>query len=211
MMSDAKTARPAPRRRRRLHRRGTAMIEFVLVVPFLAMILALTFFFGWATLHKHQVVVADRYAAWRRIEAGSWPTEDDLNRLMFMDRAEDVNLSGSSSDLRATAIDLAGQTASQHELAGSLADELVVNRFPAGRRAHVAAKFHSNQAMWDRFSGYIRHQHGREGITWRRDEVNCWSTLRDQYYAQFDRDMRSIPAPARGMASMIRRLYLKHW
>ncbi len=195
----------------RLHRRGTAMTEFVLIVPVLGVILGLTFFFGWALMHKHQVLIADRYAAWKRIETGSWPTEEELNEIAFANRATDVQIGGSQHELRETAEDLVGEVGSRHEMARALADELTVNRFPAGRRAHVAASFDANQALWEKFTGHIRHRHAREGVTWRRDEVNCWSVLRDQYYDDFDQDMQRIRAPGNGMAQMIRRLYLRHW
>jgi len=190
---------------------GTAMTEMILVIPFLATILGLTFFFGWAMMHKQQVLVADRYAAWRRIETGAWPTENDLNRMVFVNKAQDVQLSGTTDGLKETPRDLVGEADARHQLAGALADDLVVQRFPAGRRADVAASFDADKALWEKFTGHIRHHHGREGVTWRRDEVHCWTTLRNQFYSDFDEDMRSIPAPANGMANTIRRLYLAIW
>ena len=200
-------------RKRRIdtRRRGTAMAEMVLAVPLLGLILGLTFFFGWALMHKHEVLVANRHAAWRRIETGAWPSEEELNVAAFGDEAEDVRLSGSESGLRRTAADLAGEADSRHQMAGDYADELIVNRFPAGRRANVSANFGSDEALWNKFVGYIPGEHGREGVTWRRDEVNPWSTLRDGFYADFAREMLSVPAPASAMARTIRHLYLANW
>ncbi len=187
------------------------MVEFVLVLPLLAVILGLTFFFGWATMHKHQVVVADRYAAWRRIETGSWPAEAELNDIAFMGKAADVNLAGSQDGLKETAQDLQGAAGRQHERAGDLAEELVVQRFPAGQEAHVSARFDPQQALWAKFTGYIHHAHGREGVSWRRDHVNCWDVLRDQFYPEFDEELGRLPPPASGMAGTIRHLYLANW
>ena len=59
--------------------------------------------------------------------------------------------------------------------------------------------------------GHIHDHHAREGITWRRDEVNSWSLLRDQYYWDLDGRLRRVPAPGDGMARVIRKLYLAHW
>jgi len=173
------------------------MIEFVLVVPILAIIVSLTFFFGWALMHKHQVVVADRYAAWRRVETGSWPSENRLNAVCFANKAVGVSLTGSGVE-RETARDLVDEAGALSRRSEALAEELIVNVWPGGRSARVAAKFHGSQAFWERIGlgGWMQSRHGREGITWRCVEVNCWP---------------GIDAPADGMASMIRTLYLEHW
>ena len=141
-----------------------------MIVPFLAVILGLTFFFGWALMHKHQVVVANRYSAWARIETGAWPSEDEINTKCFMDKASDVSLSGSQVG-RETPDDLATEAEGHGANVGELAMHMVVDPFPVGRQAHVAAKFDSEQALWQHFTGYIDHRHRREGLTWRRDEV----------------------------------------
>ena len=93
------------------------------------------------------------------------------------------------------------------------AAELLLDRFPAGRRARVSARFRAHQALWQRedLIRYIHSRHGREGITWRRDEVRPWRVLRDQFYLELDEALRRVPAPGDGMAQMIRELYLAHW
>ena len=194
----------------RFGRRGTAMVEFVLVLPLLLTVLAATFFFGWAMMHKHQVSVADRYAAWRRVETGSWPSEDRINEVCFADRAKDVDLV-SEAAVGQTArdlVDVAGQQGGPVKL---LAEELVVERYPGGKQARVSATFRHAMALWAKSAGTITHHHGREGVTWRRDEVSCWTTLRDQYYSGLDGELLKVPAPANGMASMVRGLYLARW
>ena len=194
----------------RFGRRGTAMVEFVLVLPLLLTVLAATFFFGWAMMHKHQVSVADRYAAWRRVETGSWPSEDRINEVCFADRAKDVDLV-SEAAVGQTArdlVDVAGQQGGPVKL---LAEELVVERYPGGKQARVSATFRHAMALWAKSAGAITHHHGREGVTWRRDEVSCWPALRDLYYSGLDGELLKVPAPANGMASMVRGLYLARW
>lgn len=186
------------------------MMEFVLVVPFLAIILGLTFFFGWAYMHRHQVVIANRYAAWQRVENGAWPSEEKLNKLFFADRAVDVQVHAMGLE-RWTARDLLDEVGAESRRTGLYAEELLWDRFPGGHRAHVAAKFSSNRALWEQFQGHIHDSHGREGITWRRDEVNCWTTLRDEFYPDLDAALRAVPDPGAPMAQVIRRLYLVHW
>ena len=196
--------------RRYSYRRGTAVVEFVLAIPFLAFILGITFFFGWALMHKQKVMIADRYSAWQRVETGSWPGEDRLNNLVFNGRAADVNLS-SEEPVWETADDLVNQTGQISRQSEMLADELVLQRFPAGHRAHVAASFDPEETLWQRYTGAIHHRYGREGITWRRAEVSCWLTLRDFYYADLDAVLERMPAPANRMAQTIRSFYLASW
>jgi len=191
-------------------RRGTAMVEFVLTVPLLATVLGLTFFFGWVMMHKHQVVVADRYAAWSRVEAGAWPGTDDLNIRCFARTADGVYLD-TLEGVTETVHDLVGLSAARGPRAGVLADRLLDERFPGGQRAQVGASWNASQPLWQQFVGRIKHQHGREGITWRRDEVSPWNTLRDEYYSDMDTSLENIRDPARNMGQMIRGLYLAHW
>jgi len=186
------------------------VVEFVLAIPFLAFILGITFFFGWALMHKQKVMIADRYSAWQRVETGSWPGEDRLNTLIFNGRAADVNLSSEES-IWETVDDLVNQAGEISRQSEILADELVLQHFPAGHRVNVAASFDPEETLWQRYTGAIRHRYGREGITWRRAEVSCWSTLRDFYYADLDSVLERMPAPANQMAQTIRSLYLASW
>jgi hypothetical protein len=186
------------------------MTEFVLVLPLLAGIIALTFFFGWAMMHKEQVVMASRYSAWHRVDSGIWPTEEKINEVCFNDRANKVVL-GTGPGVGDTARDLVAQTAGFGGNTELLADATVVQRFPGGHDAHVAANFDNTRAIWNKLGGDIHSQHAREGITWRRDEVGCWGVLRDIFYPDMDAQLERIAPPANGMAQMVRGLYLTHW
>lgn len=201
---------PIQQERRSVSSRGTAVIEFILAVPFLAFILGITFFFGWALMHKQKVVIADRYTAWQRVETGAWPSESRLNNLVFNGIATYVDLSAEEPVLE-TADDLVTQTGEISRQGQILADELVRQNFPAGQRAHVAVSFDPDETLWQRYTGAIHHRYGREGITWRRAEVSCWRSLRDLYYAGFDAAMERMPPPADQMARVIRSLYLASW
>ncbi|MCD4699168.1 MAG: pilus assembly protein [Phycisphaerae bacterium] len=199
---------------RPLHvRRGTAIAEFVLAVPLLAIVLGLTFFFGWVMMHKHQVLVANRYSAWQRVDTGVWPGEDRLNSIAFNNRASDVVLS-SEAPVGETADELISHAGNISPRAEVLAEELITEQYPTGLRAHVSADFNPRQALWQNvMDGMydIHHRHGREGVTWRRGEVSCWSVLRNQYYSELDDSLERVSSPADGMAQMIRGLYLTGW
>ncbi|MDY7009478.1 MAG: TadE family protein [Planctomycetota bacterium] len=194
-------------------RRGTAISEFVLAIPLLAIVLGLTFFFGWVMMHKHQVLVANRYSAWQRVDTGAWPGEDRLNSVAFTNRASDVVLS-SEAPVGETADELISRAGNMSPRTELLAEELITEQYPPGWRAHVSADFNPRQALWQNVMGGmydIHHRHGREGVTWRRDEVSCWSVLRNQYYSELDDSLGRVSSPADEMAQMIRELYLTGW
>jgi hypothetical protein len=199
------------RRRSRIRfRRGTAVTEFILAIPLLAVVLGLTLFFGWGLMHKQQVIIADRYATWQQVETGSWPGTGKLNETFFRNEASSVDLDGIPA-VTETVTDLVAEAGGRSGLAEALADTMLAQRYPGGKRAQVSAKFDSNRALWERHNGTIHHRHGREGITWRRDEVQPWETLRDVYYPELDAGLQRVSPPADGMADMIRGLYLKRW
>lgn len=204
--------RPRPGRTR-----GSAVVEMILAIPILGVFLGLIFFFGWVMMHKQQVLVADRYAAWQKVDTGAWPSEDHVNATSFQNRAIDVNLdhwpSGSppADDLVAQATDRSGR-------AGELSTHLIAGDtgvFPVGRTADVRAAFFSGKALWESMmtgSKYMGHHHSREGVTWRRNEAKPWGTLRDVFYQDFDNALQNQQAtPAAQMAQMIRGLYLASW
>lgn len=204
---------------------GSAVIEMVLVVPILGVFFALVFFFGWVMMHKQQVVVADRYAVWQRIDTGVWPSKDHVNATSFQNRAIDVNLdhwpSGSPP-----ADNLVAQATDRSPQAGDFSTRLIGGDsgvFPSGRTADVKADFQAGRSFvqflerqMNQPSGggaqYMGHHHSREGISWRRNEVNPWNTLRDVFYQDFDNALQQQQStPAAQMAQMIRNLYLASW
>ncbi|MCK4624088.1 MAG: pilus assembly protein [Phycisphaerae bacterium] len=192
---------------------GTAMVEFVIALPFLAIVLGLTFFFGWVMMHKHQVLIANRYSAWQRVDTGAWPGEGSLNELAFNNRASSVSLS-SENPVADTVNDLVTEAGNMSPRTEVLAEELVTEQYPPGRRAHVSADFNPRKALWQnvmRDMYDIHHRHGREGVTWRRGEASCWPVLRNQYYSELDESLERISSPADRMAEMIRGLYLAGW
>ena len=54
-------------RMKRHRSRGTAMVEFVMCIPLLALLISGMFFFGWAMRNQQKVKVSDRYAVWRAV------------------------------------------------------------------------------------------------------------------------------------------------
>lgn len=202
---------------------GTAMIETTLALPFFAVILSLTFFFGWVMMHKQQTILASRYNAWSRVDTGVWPDEARINDIVFANKAAILTLGQATGDpavdnswggggsTNTTPGDLISSVGNVNQIAGGLADEMVGKRFPHGYRASVAAEFSPVQNFWAQFRGPISAHDSREGVSWRRDNVTPWNVLRDQFYSPFDTALESVAPPANDMAQMIRSLYLAYW
>lgn len=218
----------ALRTRGAVRRRGTAMIEFVFCVPLLALVLALTFFFGYLMKNQQAIKAADRYATWRDVYNPN-PTPSDVNNLLFAGRAVNMQVyqrwdvgdptpagytPGLTLDEWVTA-----STAVSPE-AGSFAQSTIHDRFPHHYGKAVVAEFPSTVGAWQQFNGPVSsHQidgdvmlgHAREGVEWRRTQAGISETIREQYLQTLDAVLLGIPSPGDGMAQMIRRLYVNGW
>lgn len=187
------------------------MIEFVFCVPLIALVLGLTFFFGWSMKNQQRVIVSARYTAWKNVLSRTTPTSDNLNETFFGDKADDVSvdLDPGTND---TLIDYAQQAGSQYGAAvETLATELAMERFPNCHRAGLGAEFSSDVGIWSKFTGPITRSHIRDGIEWRRGQALQEQAVADQFYSPFDSALSGIPAPADELAQMFRDLYLQGW
>lgn len=191
-------------------RRGTALLEFVMCIPLFALIIALTFFFGWAMVNQQRVKVSARYKVWRDLRSTSEVTGGALNRDFYERRAESVDLF-SDSGVAETLDDLVTEAGVVSRPAGALAQEAVLDYFPHERRTQVAAEFPTDVRAWRRFKGPIEHRYGRAGVEWRRGEASCRMPLLHQYLDVLDSELRSVPAPADGLCRTVRQLYGNGW
>jgi len=151
-------------------RRGTALVEFAMVIPLLALIISLTFFVGWARTNQQHVWAATRYAAWRPVRGGGSVRTDDLNLWFFADRAEDVSLRSDHGpdQTREELVAAAGDVSQRAYL---LAEAGVLDRWPRSCLARTGAAFPTHLALWRRFQGVIGGSCRREGVEWRRGQV----------------------------------------
>jgi len=193
-------------------RRGNVLMEFVLIIPLLATILGLTFFFGWAFTNQQHVKVSDRFQCWRRVRLGSSASVSQLNAWFFQNRANEETLeqgggSGPTQTLR-DLIDTVGNFSSRAE---GLADGVVWNRAERGRRAMVAAEFPSDIGIYQQFTGKIRDDHTRDGREWRWRQLRCEPVIRDEFLSELDSVLESIPNPGDSLGEMARKLYLSAW
>lgn len=201
-------------------RHGTAMMEAVLCVPLIALVLGLTFFFGWGMRNQQHVIISDRYAAWRLVLAkdavgGGW-----LDQKFFGERAGSVTVDfgGGPKDTLKEYVLYAGHRGAPVE---ALARSLVLQRFPGGISAEVSAEFPPDafRGVWSMFpgeleqtgGGEIKRRHVREGVEWRNKEAALERQVRDQFFVPLDTALLSIPAPGDGLGRAFQKLYIRRW
>lgn len=195
-------------------RRGAALIEFVVIVPLLATILGLTFFFGWAMKNQQRVKVASRYHTWRALYCGSYPKHPTegrhltLNEMLFDNTAGGVGTGGGQGPIESLE-ELVESTAEKGGGAQNLAQTLVMEHCPRGRAGSVEAGFPTDVGIWERYRGPIYHRHTREGKEWRRGQFSYLEPIKDLFLQELDDVILDIAHPQ--LRENLRRLYLKRW
>jgi hypothetical protein len=190
--------------------RGTSVIEMVLVIPLLATIIFLVWFFGWSMTNQQHVRISDRYTAWRTFHGGG-VTNDGLNDSFFDSKAININVDYTMPDQDDTIQDFIVAAATVSPEAQSLADRTAGQKFPRGRRDRVWAEFPSTVGLWQKYAGQITSISGREGLEWRYTQAQESGAITDQFLQDIETTLNAVPAPGDDMATMIRRLYISGW
>ena len=196
-------------------RRGAAMIEMVLVIPFLAFMIGVIYFFGWAMMHQQHVKVSDRYASWRAVYGGG-TTGDNLNDYFFRNQGTNIELAyeAAPGDTAATYDDYLAAASRMGQMPAGLADRTVVQGnqgFSRGHYTNVAAEFPHRSGVSSLYKGQIRAGAGRQGLEWRRAHANEVAALVDQFLGDVDSAMNGVPGDGNAMGQVVRRLYLDGW
>ena len=207
-------------------RRGTVMIEFMMVIPLLAAILGYTFFFGWAMVNQQHVKIADRFQTWRRVRAGSRVGAKTLNERIFQGHLDEDEYSRNGQDggtqtrnTFETFSDLVDKAQAQSEDAGFLAESLLgtyeeSSKAERGRLTTVRGKFPSEIGIFqsvEDYQGAIKHTHMRDGRAWRWRQLRCEDIIKDEFLSELDETLEDVPSPGDGLAGMAQDLYLKKW
>jgi len=193
----------------RRRRRGTALLEFVMSVPLFALIIMLTFFFGWSMTNQQHVKASSRYVTWRSVLTGSGASSEELNRLFFQDQApQDENYrtsrGGGPSDALEGLVAASGSHGADVE---ELARRLVMETFPRGRSTGIAVRFETSIDAWRQFTGRIHSRHTREGVEWRHREARVGGVLTEQFLFELDETLNNVPAPGDRLGRMFATLY----
>jgi hypothetical protein len=193
-------------------RKGTMVLEMLMVIPLLSLIVVLIFFWGWAMVNQQSVRISDRYAAWENAYAK--PISTGAINQDFMGNTAFKLLVANDGGKNQTVQDFATQTRDNYgPAAGNFADDLITY-VPGGCQDFVSAEFPSDVTLMQRFQGAIKDTYGREGVEWRRNQLNEVSTIQKLYLTQdggVDTTLNSIGGQGGPMAQMIRNLYLGGW
>jgi len=150
-------------------RRGAALIEFVMIIPMLAMIIGLTFFFGWTMANRLHVRESSRYAAWRHVRTKSAVGSGRLNEAFYDHRGTNIGITRGlgTEETIDDLITAAGTMGSEH---ATFADSVIWGCGHQGRTVRVRAKFPSEVGLYRRFQGRLASYHARDGRQWRRED-----------------------------------------
>jgi hypothetical protein len=166
----------------RFRQRGTALFEFVLILPIIFLVFVLLLYFGQALVHAQKGWVVDRYESWRQADNGTGPYSDhgsspQLNELFHKNKATALRYDGDNffpndapRDLQAAAgsADAQGLVSDYH------------GRFPRGRRVEFSTSHpHDPGHVTAQFDGPIEHQHTRLGPDWKF--ANGWKLDNGQW------------------------------
>jgi hypothetical protein len=189
---------------------GTALIEFVMTIPFLAVVISLTFFFGWSLKNQQEVKVSDRYLAWSDTTRGGAPSATDINVAFFETKAVNVrtdynNSPSASTDTLNDMVSKAGQVA--RPVAQYMADNS-----PHACSVSVGADFPPpTSTPWKQFTGQMTGDYAREGVEWRHTQASCEPAIINQYLDPMDRMFVNMQGPASSLAGIFRGLYNSSW
>jgi len=186
--------------------RGTAMLEFVMCIPLMAILIAGIFFFGWVMRNQQRVRIADRYASWKCVYSTP-PSSQQLNEQFFDNRGYDIYMDFDSdtitNNVRESFIE---KITARDAEAGEYADDLLSRNLPGGSYALLRSRFSTNNARWRQWaeSGAIERSHVRDGRPWIRGETQMPNSIRNIYLEELD----DLVNDASSGGDMIQTLYM---
>jgi len=192
-------------------RRGAALIEFVMIIPMLAMIIGLTFFFGWTMANRLHVRESSRYAAWRHVRTKSAVGSGRLNEAFYDHRGTNIGITRGlgTEETIDDLITAAGTMGSEH---ATFADSVIWGCGHQGRTVRVRAKFPSEVGLYRRFQGRLASYHARDGRQWRReDDLTPEQDVRDVFLSDLDQALYALENGGSRMAKVMRITYLNKW
>jgi len=191
-------------------------VEFALAMPMLALVIALTFFCGYAMSNKQHVTAATRYVVWSGAYGQAAPSDEQINAMFLASKGDQIVTSqgGWSAE---TLNDLVGWAGGDYPPAGRLINRSMGWRSGHSRSADVSAEFPSSVRAWQDLIGPRTSRHLRDGGQWTRGELSYLFTVRLHFLADLDEAVLEIQgdqdddSPMAALAQALRRLYSQRW
>ena len=186
------------------------MLEFVLCIPFLALLIAGIFFLGWAMRNQQKVRTADRYASWRSLHDHVWSNNGrsmggELNVKFFAEKGVGVSHTegGGPTETREEYATVADEQSAE---VGEYTEEFLTHQ-PRGRKADVSSDFETSIYRFG--YGAIESRHVRDGRQWRREETGVRRAVLDVYLKDLEDAVENIDDGM--MRSAVQNLYYNGW
>jgi hypothetical protein len=197
-------------------RRGAALVEFALAIPILALVIALTFFCGYALTNKQHVTSACRYVVWSGAYGQPAPSDEEMNEMFLASKGRRIGIDQGGWPA-ATPDDLVDWAAGDYPPAGALMDQCIGDRSAHGLWAELTAEFPSSVGAWQSLIGPRTGLHFRDGGHWTRGELSYLEPIREQFLADLDQAVMNIQqdqdsdSPMVNLAGALRGLYSQNW
>ncbi len=174
-------------------RRGTAMMELVLILPMIMLVLALLFFFGKVMVRTQQAQVMSRYEVWRDVANAPGPSSGSdanqhpqLNNTFFDGQAASLQWYHHGGwyprEVRMELVELAAQYSSEAE---ETAQSLMFVPFaegarqPHGHHEGFIVDYDTGVPLWRTLSSEFRRQFWMMNNDWRH--TIDWRASADQW------------------------------
>lgn len=211
-------------------RRGTAMFEMLLAMPFVMLILLFIWYFGRNSVRVQRNQGMTRYQAWHAAGHGPSPTVDhvnghpQMNDAFYGNSADAIRHSGNGNfpdDATDRWIDYATQV---DERSGQLAAEMQES-LAGGRTAHFSTDHNTTNKFLAVFNGPVRDTYTVIDHDWkfvnganlRADayhqkgpNASNLGPIRDAFYDDFDQGLESLDDSGNPFAQTLRGLYLNN-
>jgi hypothetical protein len=197
------------------------MIEFVMVIPLIALVIAATFFFAWGLRNRMGVEMSVRFMSWAAVRKVPLPERygitwhDVIMDHLLMSRTIRHIYYRSFDTYRETdqtPRDLSNYMADYSPEAVPVADKLLMRVWPKGYGFGITrATFPTPSGIWEKLSGEYNGQYIRDSVEWRCGEAANEQELTDEFQRELDEALMAVPAVSRNMAKVFQRLYLSTW
>ena len=132
--------------------RGTAMLEFVMCIPLMAILIAAIFFFGWVMRNQQRVCIAARYTSWKYVY-DTTPSTQQLNDKFFDDRGHDIYIDlDSDTATNQVRESFINEVTTSDADAGEYAQDLISRNLPGGSYALLRSQFATNSPRWRKWA-----------------------------------------------------------
>jgi len=197
------------------------MIEFVMVIPLIAQVIAATFFFAWGLRNRMGVEMSVRFMSWAYVRKVPLPERygitwhDVIMDHLLMSRTIGhiyYKQFNKRKETYQTPQDLSDYVADYSPQAAPVADKLVTESWPLASGFGISqATFPTPSGVWEKLAGNYNGWYIRDGVEWRCGEAANEEELTDEFQRKLDEALMAVPDVSMDIAKVFQGLYLSTW